>query len=104
MLRIILTASVLLFVLSAFTSATDTSAKKGKELFRDYCAMCHRVDGKGMCMAPSLVGITQRMTTEEIAAHSRKIADQMMCARSINELTDKDFTDIVAYLKTLEDR
>lgn len=64
--------------------------------------MCHRLDARGMCMAPSLVGVTERMSVKQIAAHARKIADEMMCARSIKTLTDKDFADIAAYLRTLQ--
>jgi len=105
--RLIGTAvSLILLVLglSAFTLKEEDSSARGKDLFRDYCAMCHRLDATGMCMAPSLIGVTNRMSTKEIAAHSRKIAEEMMCARPIKKLSDRDFEEIVEYLKTLDSR
>jgi hypothetical protein len=53
-------------------------------------------------MAPSLVGVTRHMTDEAIVAHARKIGETMCCARHIRNLTDAEFTDIVAYFHAVD--
>jgi hypothetical protein len=53
-------------------------------------------------MAPSLIGVTRHMTDEGIVAHARKIGETMCCARHIRDLTDAEFTDIVAYFHAVD--
>jgi hypothetical protein len=53
-------------------------------------------------MAPSLVGVTRHMTDEAIVAHARKSGEAMCCARHIRNLTDAEFSDIVAYFHAVD--
>lgn len=71
--------------------------QQGETLYRQNCASCHRPNLKGRCLAPSLVGVTGHMTDEAIVAHARKIGETMCCARHIRNITDAEFSDIVAY-------
>jgi hypothetical protein len=48
------------------------------------------------------VGITGHMRDEAIVAHARKIGETMCCARHIRNLTDAEFTDIVAYFHAVD--
>lgn len=96
----------MLAIIFTVTSANGTarsrdSAKSGERLYRQNCAMCHKVDATGMCMAPSLIGVTERMDDEEIIKHARKIGRSMCCAQHILKLTDQEFENIVAHLHTL---
>jgi mono/diheme cytochrome c family protein len=76
--------------------------QRGEVLFRQNCASCHRADLKGRCMAPSLIGVTRHMADEGIVAHARKIGETMCCARHIRNLTDAEFTDIIAYFHAVD--
>jgi mono/diheme cytochrome c family protein len=80
----------------------DRLVMRGRELFIANCAMCHGINAQSHCpMVPSLVGVTQRMSGEEIIAHARGLADRMCCARHLKRLTDADFHAILAFLRTL---
>jgi len=93
---------VLFLGLSAF-SAEERPTARGKELFRDHCAKCHGLEARGKGMVPSLIGVTERMSTKAIAAHARMIGERMCCAASIKKLSDENFSDIVEYLETLHE-
>lgn len=77
-------------------------AKRGAALYRQNCASCHRTDQRGRCMAPSLLGVTRRMSDEEIVAHAREIGEMMCCARHIGKITDEEFADVVAFLHAVD--
>lgn len=87
---------------TAFSAAKD-DFKRGEALYRQNCAKCHGGDLKGRGMAPSLIGVTEHMTDEEIVAHARMIGDTMCCARNILKLTDSEFDDILAYFHAVDD-
>jgi cytochrome c553 len=72
--------------------------QSGQTLFEENCAKCHGASLKGRMMAPSLLDVTRRMSDKAIVAHARKIGDTMCCARSILNLSDAQFGDIVAFL------
>ena len=74
----------------------------GEVLFRQNCASCHGPNLKGRCMAPSLVGVTGHVTDVAIVAHARKIGETMCCARHIRNLTDAEFSDIIAYFHAVD--
>ena len=76
--------------------------QQGETLFRQNCAKCHGSNLAGRCMAPSLVGVTGRMTDGAIVAHARKIGETMCCAKHIRSLTDAEFRDIVAYFHAVD--
>jgi mono/diheme cytochrome c family protein len=76
--------------------------QQGEVLFRQNCASCHGTNLTGRCMAPSLIGVTRHMTDEGIVAHARKIGETMCCARHIRNLTDAEFTDIIAYFHAVD--
>ena len=68
-------------------SNSDTS------LYNSKCATCHREDRRGSPMAPSLVGVGQRHSRDEIAAIIREGTGRMpgnpdIGARNINDLVD----------------
>ena len=72
--------------------------QRGETLFEENCAKCHGADLKGRMMAPSLLEVTKWMSDEAIVAHARKIGATMCCAGNILNLTDAQFSDIVAFL------
>jgi mono/diheme cytochrome c family protein len=76
--------------------------RRGRGLYAQNCAMCHGGNLEGRCMAPSLLGITDRMTDNAIVDHSRKIGQTMCCARHIGKLTDAQFADILAYFRAID--
>lgn len=62
-------------------------------LYNSKCATCHREDRKGSPQAPSLIGIGDRRTRDEIATVIREGTGRMpgnpdMGARNINDLVD----------------
>jgi quinoprotein glucose dehydrogenase len=77
--------TALLFVnvsnMPEFTSLVEnvsSAEADGRELYRVHCAACHREDLTGIPpQMPSLVGLTERRSLEEIAAVIREGAGQM---------------------------
>ena len=53
-------------------------------------------------MAPSLLGVTRRMTDDAIVAHARRIGETMCCAWHIGKISDAEFADIVAYFYAVD--
>ena len=51
--------------------------QNGETLFGKNCASCHGPNLEGRCMAPSLLGVTRRMTDDAIVAHARRIGETM---------------------------
>lgn len=49
-------------------------------------------------MAPSLIGVTGRMTDVQIIAKARQVGRTMCCARSILDLSDSQLHEITAFL------
>jgi mono/diheme cytochrome c family protein len=81
---------------------TSGKWQQGETLYRQNCASCHAPNLQGRCMAPSLVGITGHVADEAIVAHARKIGEAMCCARHIRNITDAQFTDIIAYFHAVD--
>ena len=76
--------------------------QNGETLFGKNCASCHGPNLEGRCMAPSLLGVTRRMTDDAIVAHARRIGETMCCARHIGKISDAEFADIVAYFYAVD--
>jgi mono/diheme cytochrome c family protein len=76
--------------------------QNGETLFGKNCASCHGSNLEGRCMAPSLRGVTRRMTDDAIVAHARRIGETMCCARHIGKISDAEFADIVAYFSAVD--
>ncbi len=74
--------------------AQSTSA--GQSLYQNRCSVCHGVDRAGSPPAfPSLTGIGQRLSNEQIAATIRQGKGRMP---AFSDLKDDDVTTLVRYL------
>ena len=91
------TASVLI-VLSLIVSFAGLAmaegkgnARKGKYLFRKNCRACHGGDGSATELSP--ISKTQAQWEEVFTA-----SDQLQCTAEWQKLSEKDLTDVHAYL------
>jgi quinoprotein glucose dehydrogenase len=81
--------------------APDDAGQSGRSLYLRECAACHRDDRQGTPpQIPSLVGIAERRTREQIVDTVRKGAGRMPGFQSLQSLT---VNAIVRYLMTGED-
>ncbi|MEO8248674.1 MAG: c-type cytochrome [Burkholderiales bacterium] len=78
---------------------------KGKELYDQWCQLCHNADGSGK-MGPSLISndpvYKQRKTDPGMFSIIYAGASGAMQAFSKRELTQDDMLKIIAYVRTLE--
>lgn len=70
----------------------------GREVFNRLCTACHPGGQQGL--GPSLVGVTDRKTTQGIVNQIRD-GGSIMPAFPAAQITDRQIEDVIAFLKTL---
>jgi cytochrome c len=88
--------------------ANNQKTGSGRQIFQQQCAVCHNADSSDRKMGPGLKGLYQ---LENLASNGKRVTDASVRAK-IDEggngmpsferlLSDKDKSDVIAYLKTL---
>jgi len=83
---------------AAKTGSSGGDAASGKTVFNSNCAACHP-DGK-QGVGPSLVGVTGKMTPEELTGQIRD-GKGVMPGFPASKISDAQLGDLIAFLKTL---
>ena len=73
----------------------------GRELFATNCAACHGASGEGRGAAPSLIGVSDRHTVDEIETVIRHGRTGMPAFDAT--LSDEQIDDVLAYITQLAD-
>lgn len=93
-----------LLIVLALASSVAAAAPAGEKLFKEKCAMCHKVRGNGGVLGPELtkVGATlgEQALREQLANPKKKNPNTTM--PSFKSLPPKDLDALVAYLKGLK--
>ncbi|MBI4301320.1 MAG: cytochrome c [Chloroflexi bacterium] len=74
-------------------------AAAGKIIFTTNCNVCHPNGQQGV--GPSLIGVTSKLTTQQITAQIRNGGGGMP-AYSTSQISDAQLVDLLAYLATLK--
>lgn len=94
---VVLAASMLVTVVAHAES-------KGEQLFKQKCAMCHLVKGKGGAIGPELTKVTSRLKEGDIKSQlenpKKRNASSLM--PSFKTLSKPDMDALLEYLKTLK--
>jgi ubiquinol-cytochrome c reductase cytochrome b subunit len=86
-------------------SSTDSSQiAAGKRIFEDHhCYFCHGDGAVGTAAAPSLIGIGEQLSTDEVMALVKKPNAKMSAGKMpAFDGTDEELRNLIAYLKSLE--
>jgi len=109
MTRIVLTAAVVTFMLSA-SSAFAQDAAKGKQVFTDQkCSLCHSIAGQGNKKGP-LDDVAAKLSAADIRAWITNAPDMAAKAKADRKPPMKAYTDLgkadvdslIAYLQSLK--
>ena len=88
---------------AAAVSVVDPVVRKGRDVFTDRgCSACHGDDGTGTALAPSLVGITSKLSKDRLAAllHSPN-ARMKAGGMPTVDASPQEMDALIAYLGTL---
>jgi mono/diheme cytochrome c family protein len=100
-------STVVLFAgVSAFGAG---NSDKGKDIFEQNCGVCHNADSPERKMGPGLKGLykkaelvnKKKVTDANVLDFINKGSAEKGMPGFADQLTDKEKTDLVAYLKTL---
>ena len=105
-INLTIAAGVLFADVSAFGAG---NADKGKDLFDQNCGVCHNADSTERKMGPGLKGLykkaelvnKKKVTDSNVLDFINKGSSEKGMPGFADQLTDKEKTDLVAYLKTL---
>ena len=85
-------AIIVAFAAVAFVTVAAQAESKGEQIFKQKCAMCHIVNGKGGAIGPDLTKVAANMKEGDLKA-------QMP---SFKTLPKADMDALLSYLKTLK--
>jgi cytochrome c2 len=85
-------------------AAAAQAESKGDQIFKQKCAMCHTVNGKGGKIGPELTKIASSMKEAGIKAklENPKIQNPSSSMPSFKTLPKADMDALLGYLKTLK--
>lgn len=88
----------------ALMAAVAQAESKGEQLFKQKCAMCHAVNGKGGSVGPDLTKIASGMKEKDIRAQleNPKKRNPSSSMPSFKTLPKADLDALMGYLKTLK--
>jgi cytochrome c2 len=92
------------FIAVALVTAAAQAAAKGEQVFKEKCAMCHVVKGKGGTIGPELTKIASKLKDKEILAQleNPKKRNPSTSMPSFKTLPKADMDALMGYLKTLK--
>lgn len=102
MKRLIAVAAALSAVV--FISVAAQADNKGEQIFRQKCAMCHTVKGKGGAIGPELTKVSARLKEADIKAQLEypKKRNPATSMPSFKTLPKADMDALLGYLKSLK--
>jgi len=88
-------------VLMAMSAQAES---KGEQLFKQKCAMCHLVNGKGGAIGPDLTKVASKMKEADLKAllENPKKRNASSTMPSFRTLSKPDMDAVLGYLKTLK--
>ncbi len=88
------------------TSSVDPHIARGKAIFTQHgCVGCHGMSGQGTAIAPSLLGITHKLSQDQLIALLHSPNPRMRAAgMPAADLPPSDMTALLAYLDALGTR
>lgn len=97
-------AILVAFVAVAFVTVAAQAENKGEQIFKQKCAMCHSVKGKGGAIGPDLTKIAARLKEGDLKAQleNPKKKNPSSSMPSFKTLPKADMDALLGYLKTLK--
>lgn len=105
--NVLVTAAVILVVLTSLSVAQKGNPTKGKEVF-SRCAVCHGNSGEGREAIAKVYGVEMRrlgskaVQSEDDASLKKGIVEGKGKMPPV-KLTDQELADVVAFLRTLKE-
>jgi mono/diheme cytochrome c family protein len=92
------------FIAAALPAASAQAESRGEQIFRQKCAMCHVVKGKGGQIGPELTKMASGTRKIDLKAQleSPKKLNPTTTMPSFRTLPKNDMDALLAYLKTLK--
>src|SRR5512133_466676 len=95
---------VLALAATALMTMVAQAESKGEQLFKQKCAMCHVVNGKGGAIGPDLTKVASKMKEGDLKAmlenpKKRNAASTMPAFRTLSK---PDMDALLGYLKMLK--
>jgi mono/diheme cytochrome c family protein len=92
------------FAAVALVTVSAQAEGKGEQIFKQKCAMCHSVKGKGGVIGPDLTKVATRLKEKEIKAklEDPKKSNPATSMPSFKTLPPADLNALVGYIKTLK--
>jgi len=101
--------TVIVTVLLALSAGLAyAGATEGKDVFTAKCQACHGANGEGKAAIGKMFGVTMRpLASKEVQAKTdadlkKQVAEGGGKMKPVAGLTDKQVTDVVAFLRTLK--
>ena len=93
-----------MFVATMLVTKAAQADSKGEQIFKQKCAMCHVVNGKGGVIGPELTKVASRMKEGDLKGQlenpKKKNASSSM--PSFKTLAKPEMDALLAYLKSLK--
>jgi len=86
----------------ALMTAAARAESKGEQIFKQKCAMCHVVNGKGGNIGPELTKIGSKAIDLKSQLETPKKKNPSTSMPSFKSLPKADMDALLAYLKTLK--
>ncbi|MBI2353707.1 MAG: cytochrome c [Deltaproteobacteria bacterium] len=92
------------FAALVLVTAAAQAADKGEQVFKEKCAMCHVVKGKGGKIGPELTKVATKLKDKELIAQleNPKKLNPSSTMPSFKTLPKADMDALLKYLKTLK--
>lgn len=97
-------AILVAFVAVAFVTVAAQAESKGEQVFKQNCAMCHKVKGQGGVIGPELTKVAATLKEGALRAQleNPKKKNPSTSMPSFKTLPKADMDALLAYLKTLK--
>ena len=97
-------AIIAAFAAVAFVTVAAQAESKGEQIFKQKCAMCHLVNGKGGAIGPDLTKVAARMKEAALKAQLENPGKKNPSTSmpSFKTLAKGDMDALMGYLKTLK--
>lgn len=95
---------VVVFAATVLMTMVAQAESKGEQLFKQKCAMCHLVNGKGGAIGPDLTRVASKMREGDLKAllENPKKRNASSSMPSFITLSKPDMDALLGYLKTLK--
>lgn len=95
---------VVTFAAVVFAVTVARAESKGEQLFKQKCAMCHVVNGKGGAIGPDLTKVASRVKDADLKGQleNPKKKNPSSSMPSYKTLSKPDMDALLGYLKTLK--